>query len=295
MLNTDYATSPFRMGFAPSTPVCLRRQRKNPSSGLLVQIRQSVEPVQKGLAMDMSYTLSRQRGDTFDNFGDSYDVALNGIQDLSNLKEAAHTLSPYDQRHIVKGYAAYQLPFGNGHRLLANRGGILDLIVSGWTLCGLVTYASGQPLSFYSPNIYNYYPGWAAIYVNYDLGGYKGSGFSPGDFTPITSANPAPRGNLYFPASVVSNPPDGQLGSGPSRVNVLRGFGIKSEDASVLKYFRFGPEGRFALSVRVEFYNLFNRNTFANPNTSVGSSQFGYVTGSTDIPRQGQFGARFQW
>ena len=35
----------------------------------------------KGLTTDMSYTLSRQVGDTFDNFGDSYEVALNGIQD----------------------------------------------------------------------------------------------------------------------------------------------------------------------------------------------------------------------
>jgi hypothetical protein len=249
----------------------------------------------KGLTMDMSYTLSRQLGDTFDNLGDSYEVALNGIQDMSNLKEAAHTLSSYDQRHIVKGYATYLLPFGNGHRLLANRGRVLNAVVGGWTVSGLVTYASGPPLSFYSPNIYNYYPGWAAIYVNYNLGGYKGSGFNPSNFTPATGANPAPSGNSYFPASVVSNPPDGQLGIGPARVGALRGFGIKSEDASLLKYFRFGPEEKYALSVRVEFYNLFNRNTFANPNTSVGSPQFGYVTGSTDTPRQGQFGARFQW
>lgn len=249
----------------------------------------------KGLTMDMSYTLSRQLGDTFDNLGDSYEVALNGIQDMSNLKEAAHTLSPYDQRHILKGYATYLLPFGNGHRLLANRGRVLNAVVGGWTVSGLVTYASGPPLSFYSPNIYNYYPGWAAIYVNYNLGGYKGSGFNPSNFTPATGANPAPSGNSYFPASVVSNPPDGQLGIGPARVGALRGFGIKSEDASLLKYFRFGPEEKYALSVRVEFYNLFNRNTFANPNTSVGSPQFGYVTGSTDTPRQGQFGARFQW
>ena len=69
---------------------------------------------------------------------------------------------------------------------------------SGWTLSGVVTYASGSPLSFYSPNIYNYYPGWAAIYVNYNLGNYKGRTFDPGDFTPPTSGNPAPRGICIF-------------------------------------------------------------------------------------------------
>jgi hypothetical protein len=158
-----------------------------------------------------------------------------------------------------------------------------------------VTYASGSPLSFYSPNIYNYYPGWAAIYVNYNLGSYKGSEFNPGNFTPTTSANPAPGGDMYFPTSVVSNPLDGQLGTGPSRISALRGFGMTSENAGLLKYFRFGADGRYELSLRMEFYNLFNRNTFANPNTSVDSPQFGYVTGSTDTPRQGQFGARLQW
>ncbi len=249
----------------------------------------------RGLTTDLSYTLSRQVGDTFDNFGDSYEVALNGIQDLSNLKEAAHTLSPYDQTHVLKGFVTYQLPFGNGHRLLASRSRVLNSIVSGWTLSGVVTYASGSPLSFYSPNIYNYYPGWSAIYVNYNLGNYHGRTFGASNFTPPTSGNPAPTGNLYFPASVVSNPPDGQLGSGPSRIGALRGFGIDSENAGLLKYFRFGQDEKYQLSFRIELYNLFNRNTFANPNTTVGSSQFGYVTGSTDSPRQGQFGARFQW
>ena len=247
-----------------------------------------------GVTMDMSYTLSRQLGDTFDNFGDSYEVALNGIQDLSNLKEAAHTLSPYDQKHVVKGYATYRLPFGNGHRL-TTRYRVVNAMASGWTLSGLVTYASGPPLSFYSPNIYDYYPGWAAVYVNYNLADYKSRSFHPGDFAPPSGTSPPPGGDSYFPASVVSNPADGELGHGPSRISALRGFGMKSENASLLKYFRFGRDGRCALSIRLEFYNLFNRNTFANPNTTVGSPWFGYVTGSNDSPRQGQFGARFAW
>lgn len=250
-----------------------------------------------GLSMDLNYTLSRQRGDTFDNFVDSYDSALFGIQNLSNLKEAAHTLSPYDQEHVIKGYVTYQLPFGNGKRFLSGQGRVVNAIVGGWQTSGLVLYASGQPLSFYSPNIYNYYPAWSAIYTNYDLSGYTGSKFNSANFTPPTSSTPAPAGDLYFPASVVVNPANGQLGTGPSRINVLRGPWYPNEDASLLKYFRFGADGKYSLSVRVEFYNLFNRVVFGNPNTSVGSAQFGYVTGlnSGYEPRQGQFGARFQW
>ena len=47
--------------------------------------------------------------------------------------------------------------------------------------------------------------------------------------------------------------------------------------------------------MRVEFYNLFNRHTFGNPNTDLSSPLFGYVTGVNSAPRTGQFGARFQW
>ena len=43
----------------------------------------------------------------------NYDVA--GIQDFANWR-AAHTLSPYDQKHVVKGYWL-STPFGNEHRL----------------------------------------------------------------------------------------------------------------------------------------------------------------------------------
>ena len=124
----------------------------------------------RGLAMDVNYTLSRQEGDTFNNFGESYDTA--GIQNFANLAEAAHTLSPYDQKHVVKGAVSYELPIGRGHRVFQNPRPMADKLVSGWRAAGLVMYASGPPLTFYSSNYY-YYPLWAATYVNYNLSGYQ--------------------------------------------------------------------------------------------------------------------------
>jgi len=54
-------------------------------------------------------------------------------------------------------------------------------------------------------------------------------------------------------------------------VDALRGFGITSENVSLLKNTSFGHEGRYKLQFRVEFYNLFNRHTFANPITDLTS------------------------
>jgi outer membrane receptor protein involved in Fe transport len=78
-------------------------------------------------------------------------------------------------------------------------------------------------------------------------------------------------------------------------VSALRGFGDAEEDAAFLKYTSFGSEGKYKLSIRVEFYNLLNRHYFDPPNTNIASPQFGYVTGIGGSPRNGQFGARFTW
>lgn len=245
----------------------------------------------RGLTMNVNYTYSRQLGDTFNNFGDSYDTP--GIQDYANLAEAAHTLSPYDQKHVVKGYVAYELPFGNGHHLAANKGSFVNALVSNWNLSGVVLYTSGLPLTFYSSNYY-YYPLWAATYLNFTLTSYNGSQFNQGTFVEPTGANPAPAGNQYFPASIGANPAYGSFGTGHARMDALRGFGSASEDVSVLKYLYFGSERRYSLSLRVEFYNVFNRHTFSDPDSNIADGPlFGKVLGLAGSPRTGQFGARF--
>ena len=255
-------------------------------------ILQTVKRFGSGLSVDFNYTLSKQLGNTVNNFGDSYDTA--GIQDFANLTEAAHTLSPYDQKHVVKGAVSYELPFGKGHRLFNSSGKLMNTLVGGWRVSGLVLYASGKPLTFYSSNYY-YYPAWAATYVNYNLSGYNGRQFQPGNFTPPTDANPTPAGDVYFPASVAGNPAYGDLGTGPARIDALRTFGTKSEDVSLMKFTSFGPDGRFKLQLRAEFYNIFNRHSFADPDTNLSSRTFGYVSGVNSLPRQGQFGIRFEW
>jgi len=42
-------------------------------------------------------------------------------------------------------------------------------------------------------------------------------------------------------------------------------------------------------------YNIFNRHHFANPDNNINSGTFGRVINVTGSPREGQFGARFEW
>jgi len=253
---------------------------------------QAVKRFGRGLAMDVSYTLSQIKGNSYTNFGESWNVG--SIQDYTNLGEAAQTLSPYDQKNVVKGYVSYDLPFGRGHSWLGNSGRFVNGLVGGWNISSIVLYATGKPLSFTSSNYYGW-ANWASTYVNYDLTGYSGSQFDGSQYVPPSSANPLGSGNRYFPVSVATDPVYGQLGKGPARIGELRGFGTANEDVSLSKRFNFGPSERFRLAFRVDFYNIFNRHQFTDPVTTTNSESFGLVQGIASDPRKGQFGVRFEW
>ncbi|MGA8539707.1 MAG: hypothetical protein WB566_09420, partial [Terriglobales bacterium] len=198
----------------------------------------------RGLTMDMSYTLSRQQGDTFSaqQEGNSY---YTGVQDFNNVAAAAHALTNYDQTHIVKGFVSYQLPFGKGQRWLASQRSVVNRIVGGWSLTGLVLYMSGQP---FQASVNNpYYPLWGNLYPNFNLSGFTGPQ-NPRHFVPIPAGqNNIPPQDIYIPQSVASAPAPGTLGMTPD-ISSLRCPGQANEDASILKYVPMGSEGQYRLS-----------------------------------------------
>jgi len=77
-------------------------------------------------------------------------------------------------------------------------------------------------------------------------------------------------------------------------VSQLRMFGASREDFGIMKNSRFAE--RFRPQSRFEFYKLFNRHYFADPNNDIGNAwQFGHVTSTVGTPREYRFGARFEW
>jgi hypothetical protein len=164
----------------------------------------------------------------------------------------------------------------------------LNAIVGGWTVSGIVGYGSGFPLSVYSSN---WAPGWAAFYPNINPNIDPGRQFNKANFNPAVPKDP---GNRYFDPKIFENPAPGELGAALASSGVVRGFGSASEDMRLAKYVFFGSD-RFRLSFTFDVYNVFNRHSYGNPDTNMTSQTFGHVTGVTGNPRQGQFGARFQW
>jgi hypothetical protein len=246
----------------------------------------------RGLTMDMSYTYSRQRGDTF-SAQQEYNGAYTGVQDFGNLSAAANSLTGYDLTHIVKGYVTYELPFGRGRRWLSQSRGFVNGVVGGWQLSGLLLYTSGQPfrIGVNQP----FYPIWGNFYPNFNPsagGAADPHAFQGGTGAPILH---------YYPSGVATSPINNGVvgfGTGQAYSSALRCPGSANENASALKYFSMGADGRYQLSLRVEFYNLFNRHSYSilgcgGTSTNIGDGNFAQVTGVNSSPRTGQFGARF--
>jgi hypothetical protein len=254
----------------------------------------------RGLTMDLSYTLSRQQGDTYSaqQEGNSY---YTGIQDFNNIAAAAHALTNYDQTHIVKGYVSYELPFGKGQRWLSSQRSLVNRVVGGWSVSGIVLYTSGQP---FQASVNNpYYPLWGNLYPNFNLSGFRGPA-NPNHYVPIPAGQTnIPSQDIYIPQSVASAPAPGTLGLTPD-LSSLRCPGQANENASILKYIPFGSDGQYRLSLRAEFYNLFNRHYYnisgCGGNKALiqqpgPTDNFGEIYGVQDNPRTGQFAIRFDF
>jgi len=260
------------------------------SSGYNSMQIQLTKRLSKGVAMQASYTLSKSVGNAETAFDETWDANGN-IQDIYDLSEDASTVLSYDQRHVLKGYVQYELPFGRGRKYLPDASGIVNSILGGWSVSCIYKYNSGYPLSV-SPNVW--YPGWdGSVYANWDRTKDLSRTFDPGGFNPGQQNAPA---NKYFDTTAFSNPANHTLGNGRRRYNELRGFGWSNEDVGLLKYWHFAE--RVDLQFRAELLNVFNRHHFANPATSLGNqTTFGYVTSmdSNSVPRNIQFGLRLGW
>jgi hypothetical protein len=230
-----------------------------------------------GLSILAGYNLSSSHGDTDTAFEDLYYAGP--LQDVYNLQQERHTISDFDQTHIVKGYALYELPFGRGKALLAEGSPVVNRLVDGWTISGDFHYATGMPIRI-PANVF--YPGITNVYSN---------------IVPGCDLNEHPHaqvGEDYFNPACFVNPPSGEFGNAPGYLAGLRNPGFASEDLGVSKAQLFGE--RYQLRLYFQMFNVLNRHGFSGPNTQIGTAGFGEIL-PQDLnglpgPRVGQFGAR---
>ena len=212
-----------------------------------------------GIQADVHYTWSRTRDEATHSNG--------GGQNMDNY-DPMRDYGPanWDVPHrFVISYILEPWIFKN------SKSALLRYTLSGWQIAGVTTLQSGIPANVTI----------AADRANIGIAGQQRPDLIGG--APELNCQPNSGGateaarkqliNCYDP-SAFALPAQFTFGSSPR--NVVRGPDYKQTDLTLIKNIPLGKAARFQL--RGEFYNLFNRANFANPNTSFGSAAFGQIT-----------------
>jgi hypothetical protein len=279
--------------------------------------RRFAQGVQFGLAYTWSKLITNASEDILG--GSAIDSVIQNPFDRASLK----TISPTNSPHVFVANFLAELPIGKGKRFL-NHGGITNVLLGGFQVSGIFRYQAGLPLVFSQSSRSAEQGGDDFL----DLAGYYGSlrpnltgqplelsQRTPFDVGQLRVLNPAafsaPRSfTTNVPAVLVNgviNPayvayysnPQLFFGTAPLVNENVRSDGFFSENLNILKKTRITET--VALEVGAEFFNLFNRVRYLQPNTDLGrvrvnngtfdNGAFG-VIGVVDEPRVIQLRAR---
>lgn len=219
-----------------------------------------------GFSLQVGYTWSKMLDQ---NDGDFSGETLGGgaIQDWNNL-QAERSVSLLDQTNRLVGDVIYQFPF------FRNETGIVGHVLGGWTISALPSFISGDPLGISS-----------ATNTTDSQGGGQRPNWNGQD---AALANHTV--SKWFNTADFSTPPAFQFGNTPRTFGNVRSDWVRNIDTSLQKNERLHDQ--LHLQFRVDAFNMDNTPTFAPPNTTYGSAEFGVVSAQQNQPRTIQLGVK---
>jgi hypothetical protein len=193
--------------------------------------------------------------------------------------KAEYGLVNYDRRNVLTVHFVYGLPYYKAQH------GVAGHLLGGWQTAGIVTAASGLPLTITTANTDP--AGLGLLAPNSpEIERPDTTGGNPNDDAPHTQ-------NAWFNKSHFVNVPTG-LGTvprvGDTRNGSVRGPGYQVWNIDIFKDVLTSDHTK--LQFRAEAFNIFNHVNWTTVNTGQINAIFGQVTADRD-PRQMQFGARF--
>jgi hypothetical protein len=177
-------------------------------------------------------------------------------------------------QHRWTSYAIYDLPWGKGRRWL-NNGGALSRIFGEWAIALVITLISGSYLDV------TYFTDTTNGFIT---GGNQGVNYlgSPANYAGADRTMPS-----YFNTAAFAAPEPFKFDNAGR--SIIQGPATVAFDAGIHR--ETAVTERWRLKISAEFQNVFNHPNWLNPNTSLGSSAFGVVSGKTGN-RVLQLGAR---
>ena len=240
-----------------------------------------------GLTFNFNYTFSH----AFDQIGQNQE-SLNEASDAFNLNRDYGSAS-FDRRHTIVALATYDLPFGRGRFSTSNWA---NKVIGGWNVAGVWVFATGLPLDVFNGNSCQEL-GQGAVFGNCSAYFPLNSQYQSGAVHNNNGALTA-----YSNASAIQNdtlggfsfftPPDpaiyGRTGRG-----YFRGLSRWNMDFGISKTTKITE--RVSTRFDCQMTNALNHVMFSDPNTDVGSGNFGSLNTQYNAPRFIQFALRFDF
>ncbi len=179
------------------------------------------------------------------------------VQNMRNL-DGDYSVDAIDVTHRGIASMLYDLPFGKNQHFL-NKSAWLDRVVGGFQFNVIMTAETGRPLAFSGAN---------------NSGIATRPNFQPG----VSVAVAHPTRTKWFNDQAFINPAPYTFGNTPRYYSKVRGPGVLNFDMSIFKTTRITE--RYAMELRLEAFNAFNKTNLGQPNTSFSAGSNGLNTNS---------------
>jgi hypothetical protein len=240
--------------------------------------------VSRGLTFTANYTYGKSIDTASDASPDTRTLSIGQAREQYSLGgplRQDRALSTFDIKNNFAATGIWDIPLGRGRRFLSNANGVVNTLVGGWVISGVLRLPGGLPfLPFITdPNklggvLFNRYVR-PDIVQGVPLRNPLWKRSCPiGASTPPTGCEP------YINPAAFMRPVKGTLGNAPRTLNI-RSPRQEYFDFSISKDLPLGKEGRRRINLRVDLLNTFNHPNFRYNNT--GNTPFGLGTFPTEL------------
>jgi len=228
-----------------------------------------------GLMFSFNYTWSH----LLDNQDSSGWGSQQGATPYQNAYFPMENYGPsnFDVRHMFKGNAAYNLPFGRGRQYL-NNSKVLDEALGGWNLFGDITVQTGSPFT-------------PSMLVNNSYSLSSNNLWYPNVVGNPTAVSGGQTINSWFNVNAFAGPAPGTFGN--MGRNTVYGPPLSAVNMALIKTFTFTE--RLKLEFSANATNVLNHPSFALPDTKIGTGHIGKITGTLVGARQMELVAKLRF
>jgi hypothetical protein len=213
----------------------------------------------RGFEYQLSYTFSKGMSDAIGYYGEGGQAASQSAY-WQNLYDRKGEWGPtyFDAKHMFNFVHTYELPFGRGKTFGADWHPVVNGVLGGWHVGGIMTLRSGFPLTVQAT----------------DRSGTRSRGARADRIGDGEGPKEVGRGTTWLDKAAFKEPVSGTLGN--TGIGVVRGPAWKSYSLTLTKSFQVRE--RQTLELRGEFFNITNTPQFGSPNRSASSATFGEIT-----------------